>query len=148
MEITKREPLTTEQRKAIVAEAMTWVGTPYHHMADVKGHGVDCAMILVRIYCGLGIAPLFDPRPYPQQWFLHRSEEKYKLWIEKYCDQVESAQSGDIGLFRYGRCAAHGAIIIDENYMVHAFAPSGRVEYIERRAFTKEIDSIWTPRNI
>ena len=64
-------------RAAVVAEARSWIGTPYHHAADVKGHGVDCAMLLVRVYCDLGLIEPFDPRPYTRDWFLHRSEERY-----------------------------------------------------------------------
>lgn len=30
------------QRAAVVAEARSWIGTPYHNCADVKGAGVDC----------------------------------------------------------------------------------------------------------
>jgi cell wall-associated NlpC family hydrolase len=47
--------MSASQRAAVVAEAKTWIGTPYHHAADVKGHGVDCAMLLVRIYGDLGL---------------------------------------------------------------------------------------------
>ena len=28
-----------------VAEALTWLGTPYHHQGRVKGVGVDCRSI-------------------------------------------------------------------------------------------------------
>ena len=43
------------QRAAVVAAARSWIGTPYHHAADVKGVGVDCAMLLVRVYSDLGL---------------------------------------------------------------------------------------------
>ena len=32
-------------RARIVAEAMTWLGTPYHHRGKLKGIGVDCAQL-------------------------------------------------------------------------------------------------------
>ena len=69
--------MSAMQRAAVVAEARSWIGTPYHHAADVKGHGVDCALLLVRVYCDLGLVEPFDPRPYTRDWFLHRSEERY-----------------------------------------------------------------------
>ena len=61
-----RPPTADElrQRAAVVAAARAWIGTPYHHMADIKGVGVDCAMLLVRVYCDLGLVEHFDPRPY------------------------------------------------------------------------------------
>lgn len=140
--------ISNELREKIVAEAMTWLKTPYHHLADVKGAGVDCAMLLVRVYCDLGFAPAFDPRPYESQWYMHRSEEKYLAWIEKYCDRVEKALPGDIALYRFGRCAAHGAIVINDELMLHAYAPAMAVEIRERRAPLQHgsLDSLWTVR--
>lgn len=145
-----RTPLTLEQRTAIVEEAKTWLGTPFHHAADVKGAGVDCGMILVRVFCDLGIAPWFDPRPYAAQWFMHQGEERYMNWIKKYCDQIEEseAQPADLQLYRFGRCAAHAAIIINKDLMLHAYLPSRRVELRERRAnlVHGHVDSWWSPR--
>lgn len=132
-------------RDLVVAEARTWVGTPYHTMADVKGAGVDCAMIIVKIYVGLGLAPPFDPRPYPAQWFLHRDEERYLGWMEKYARRTETPGPGDLAMYRFGRTASHGAIIVDDEMMIHAYQPSGRVEIVERRAFIERLDSYWSP---
>lgn len=132
-------------RELVVAEARTWVGTPYHHMADVKGAGVDCAMILVRVYCDLSFAPTFDPRPYPRDWMIHHSEERYIGWLKQYCVQVEAPGPGDIIMHRMGRCASHGAIAVDDNYMIHAYAPSGCVELRERRSIKHHVDSFWSP---
>jgi cell wall-associated NlpC family hydrolase len=66
-----------KQRAAVVAEARSWIGTRYHNCADVKGAGVDCGMLLVRVFVDTGLCAPFDPRPYPPDWHLHRSEEKY-----------------------------------------------------------------------
>jgi len=140
-----RIPINDEQRAAVVAEARTWLGTKYHHAADVKKHGVDCAMILVRVYCDLGFAPKFDPRPYPAQWYLHRDEERYMGWIAKYCDKTEKPKPGDMALYRFGRCAAHGAIIVDDTYMIHAYQPAEKVQLVERRFFDHRLDSYWCP---
>lgn len=71
-------PSETDLRARIVEEARSWLGTPYHHHAMVKGAGVDCAMLLVAVYGAVGLLPEgFDPRPYPQDWHLHRDCERY-----------------------------------------------------------------------
>ena len=49
-------------REKIVAEARSWIGTPYHNCADIKGVGVDCGMLLVRVYVDTGVVPPFDHR--------------------------------------------------------------------------------------
>lgn len=145
-----RRPLTTEERNDVVSAAKDWLHTPWHHAADVKGlkGGVDCGMMLVRVYCDLGLAPLFDPRPYEQFWFLHQTEEKYLKWIERYCERVDVASPGDIQMYRFGRTIAHGAIVIDDELMIHAYAPAGQVEIRERRAplVRGEYIGLWSPR--
>lgn len=134
-----------ELRTAIVAEAMSWVGTPYHHLAAVKGSGVDCAMILVRIAQSVGIVPPdFDPRPYAPEWYLHRDEERYLAGLERWARRVEVAQPGDIALYRFGRTASHGAIVIDDALMVHAYRPQRAVVLQERRALAERLDSYWS----
>jgi cell wall-associated NlpC family hydrolase len=114
------------QRAGVVASARSWIGTPYHHAADVMGPkgGVDCAMLLVRVYCDLGLVEPFDPRPYTRDWMLHRDEERYLGFLLARSRQVEAPGAGDIVLFKVGRCYAHGGIVTKPNPLtiVHAFA--------------------------
>ena len=95
----------------MVAEARSWVGTPYHGCADVKGAGVDCGMLLVRVFVDLGLTEPFDPRPYPSDWHLHRSEERYLGFVFERGREVAEPQPGDVAVFRYGRCYSHGGIV-------------------------------------
>jgi len=109
---TGRERL---EREAVVAEALTWCGTPYHHCADLKGIGVDCALILMRTYSNAGLVRFVDPRPYAPEWHLHRSEELYVGWLERMgARQVQAPALGDIVLFQFGRCFSHGSVVVDE----------------------------------
>ncbi len=123
-------------RARIVAEARRWVGTPYHSCADVHGIGVDCGMLLVRVFVDAGLIPAFDPRPYPEDWHLHRSGERYLGLVSKHCEEVLEPQPGDIVVFRYGRCFSHGGVVtnLDPITLVHAFQPYGVVfeEEMER----------------
>lgn len=123
------------QRAQIVAEARKWVGTPYHSCADVRGAGVDCGMLLVRVYADLGFVAPFDPRPYPEDWHLHRSVERYLAFILGNCKEITKPRSGDIVVFKYGRCFSHGAIVTVEDpvTIVHAFQPYGIVFEEEMR---------------
>ena len=113
-------------RAAIVAAAREWIGTPYHNCADVKGVGVDCGMLLVRVFVDLGLVEPFDPRPYLSDWHLHRSEEKYLGHLLARAASVAVPEPGDIALFRYGRCYSHGGIVTraDALTIVHAFHPA------------------------
>jgi cell wall-associated NlpC family hydrolase len=102
-----------EQRAAVVAEARSWLRTPYHPTADIKGAGVDCGMLLVRVFVDCGLVPPFDPRPYPPDWHLHHDAEKYLGWVEQHCGRVEQPGPGDIVVFRYGRTFSHGGIVTE-----------------------------------
>ncbi|HEY3778778.1 MAG TPA: hypothetical protein VGL35_12040 [Rhizomicrobium sp.] len=102
-----------EQRTAFIAEAMTWLGTPFRDQADVKGGGVDCAMLLVRAAVDTGIVAPFDPRPYPPQWHLHRDEERFLAIVSRLGAEVDRApMPGDVIVYRVGRCFSHGGIVI------------------------------------
>lgn len=121
---------TLRTRAAIVAEALTWLGTPYHHHARVKGAGVDCAQILLAVYAdALGLAPSLDPGAYPTQWHLHRSEELYLHWLQRAgARQVQAPALGDVALFRFGRTWSHSAIVIGldpEPDYLHAYVNLG-----------------------
>lgn len=112
-----------------VDAARAWIGTPYHPCADVRGVGVDCGMLLVRVFVDAGLTPPFDPRPYAPDWHLHRDEERYLGFVRDHCRQVEEPAPGDIVVFRYGRCFAHGGIVTGNAplTLVHAFSPAGCV---------------------
>jgi cell wall-associated NlpC family hydrolase len=113
-----------EARKAIVAEAKTWVGTPYISNGLVKGPrgGTDCAMLLIGVYGNVGLIPKeFDPRPYPPQWHVHRNEEKYLTYVLGFVKEIEGPpKPGDLAMFKVGLVFAHGAIVTDWPNVIHA----------------------------
>lgn len=117
-----------QQRAAVVCEAMSWLKTPYHHMAGVKGAGVDCAMILVEVYFDAGV---IDARPqidaYPADWMLHRAEERYLGWLKQYSTLTQKPQAGDVAIWKFGRCFSHAAILVENNQIVHANRKAGMV---------------------
>jgi cell wall-associated NlpC family hydrolase len=116
-------------RKKVVAEARRWIGTPYHPCADLHGVGVDCGMLLVRVFVDAGLCAAFDPRPYAPDWHLHRGEERYLGFVFERCQERTAPLPGDIAVFRYGRCYAHGGLVTNEAPLtiVHAFSPTGCV---------------------
>lgn len=116
--------MNKSDRASVVAAARAWLGTPYHHAADLKGEGVDCAMILVRVFVDLGLVEPFDPRPYTRDWFLHREDERYMGFLLARAREVESPEPGDVMLFRFGRCFSHGGIVTAAKPLtiVHAYA--------------------------
>jgi cell wall-associated NlpC family hydrolase len=120
--------MTPQDRQNVVSEAITWLNTPYHHQANLKGVGVDCVMLMIEVYkaCGL-MTDAVDPRPYSYDWHMHRSEEVYLGGVEQLAEPVATPAPGDIALFQFGRCVSHGAIVIEWPLVVHAFIEHGAV---------------------
>ena len=121
-----------EERQRVVAEVESWIGTPYHSNADVKGTngGVDCGMILIRVFENAGlIKNPIDPRPYPQQWPLHQSTERYLEIIKTYAKELpdgEIGKAGDVVVFRLKNMKVfhHGGIVAPEwPFIIHATPP-------------------------
>jgi cell wall-associated NlpC family hydrolase len=112
-------------RAAVVREARSWLGTPYHHHGRLKGVGVDCAMILCEVYHQAGLIPFIDPGAYPHDWHLHRDEERYLGWIKRYGRETQMPGPGDVGLWRFGRCFSHAGIMIGDGFLIHAYLGLG-----------------------
>jgi hypothetical protein len=124
-------PLTpareAELREAVITEALKWKGARYIQQASVPHVAIDCAMLLVRAWVDSGIFREFDPRPYPPNWHLHRSEERYLGWMQALARETETPQPGDVVIWRFGRCFSHGGIIIDRRLaVIHALAEHRR----------------------
>ena len=118
------------RRALVVAEALTWERTPYHHRARIKGVGVDCAQLPAAVYEAVGLIPHVEPE-YDPQWMLHRDEEIYLGWARKYGREISRDQvgPGDFVIWKYGRCFSHGAIMLtlDPPEVMHAVIVGGGV---------------------
>lgn len=138
-----------EMRAAVVDEAHSWLRTPYHHQARIKGAGVDCVWLLVEVFKTVGIVSAdFDPGNYSGEWYFHHEDEIYLAGVLGHgAKQVEVPQAGDVALYKFGRCVSHGAIIVQtspELVGIHASRPAGNVELIELRAIEDRFHSYWS----
>lgn len=105
----------------IVAEARSWVGTPFRHQQRAKGHGVDCIGLVVGVARALGL-PLQDRTDYA------RMPDGVTLGAElaRQFDAVAEAdmRPGDVLLFAMSKLPRHVAIYVGEvdghPRMVHA----------------------------
>lgn len=86
-------------------------------------------MLIVRVMVDTGLCDPFDPRPYASDWHLHRGEERYLGFVFDRAAEVAQPQSGDVAVYRFGRCYSHGGIITvtDPLTIVHAYAPARMV---------------------
>jgi cell wall-associated NlpC family hydrolase len=110
------------ERAAVVAEARAWVRTPYHTGARLKGIGADCLTVIVGIFENVGLIPPYDVPTYPADWHLHSDDNRYERGVDEFCNDVDGpALPGDVVMFKYGLCFAHGAVVTAWPMLVHAF---------------------------
>lgn len=119
--------MSSEQRAQVVHEALSWVGTPYHHMGRIKGAAVDCGMLLMEVYEACGILPHIEVPFYEHDWNMHRTRPLYLEKVMEHARRVDVPQPGDIAVFKYGYCVSHGAIVVQWPKIVHAFVQLGVV---------------------
>jgi len=121
----------TDLRQNVVSEALTWIGTPYHHHARIKGVGVDCVHLLCAVFEACEVLAPFDPGNYPAQWHLHRGAELYADGLAKSgATEIDPAdiQPGDIGLWRFGKTYSHGGIFVAPDLVVHSYLGRGVIQ--------------------
>lgn len=117
------------QRQQLVAEALSWHGTRYHHHGRIKGVGVDCAMLLAEVFHTCGLVPRVEPGHYPREWHLHHGDELFLGWLQRLgARPVAVGQPGDVAVYRFGHCYSHGGIVVDTaGTVIHAHIASRRV---------------------
>jgi len=122
------------QRQQLVIEARSWVGTLYRHRGRAKGKdgGIDCAQLVWICYLNCELAPELPLTEYSPDFFLHRGIEQYMDTVLTHCREIKYPQSGDIALFKVGRLFAHGGIVTQWPFIVHASRPAKCV--LEERA--------------
>lgn len=95
-------------RADLIAEARSWIGTPWRHQAAIKGVGADCVGFV------RGVAEPFVGKvpiamDYTTTWQLYRAEPRMFREFAARCEEVplDQINPGDILLFGFGKGPAH-----------------------------------------
>jgi NlpC/P60 family putative phage cell wall peptidase len=123
-----------EQRAEMVSEARSWIGTPYHMGAMVKGAGADCGSFLLGVLQACGLAEGEEVGQWKADWFCHTSQERYLRRMmrnaAKICEQISypslNALPGDLVLTRSSnsRVYNHAGIVLKWPRIIHAVDPA------------------------
>lgn len=114
-------------RAAIVREAESWLGTPFHRDAMLKGVGVDCGRMLIAVYGEFGFqipAESEIPR-LTHDWHFHERRELLRDFVSTFMRPVADPLPGDAAMFRYGRVYAHLAIVSEWPKVISATQKGG-----------------------
>ncbi|MFC0283057.1 DUF6950 family protein [Camelimonas abortus] len=122
----------TELRRRIVAEARSWLGTPYLHQGACKDVGCDCLGLARGVWRAVYGAEPESPPPYAPDWAEARGAETLLAAARRHMREtpLQDAQPGDLLLFRFraGAPARHCAILTGPQTMIHAHDGAGVVE--------------------
>lgn len=135
-QVSSSEPIS---RDAIVAEARSWIGTPYRHQASKRHVGVDCIGLVRGVWRALvGDEPEKAPN-YSPLWAEEKSDELLlntfrKHLVEKDAKAVrvgdEPFGHGDVVVMRMHPRgpAKHAAITTQDGTFIHAYAGNACIE--------------------
>ena len=151
--ITLEESMDTETLKKLETEYLSWVGTPYVHMAKEKGVGADCALFLAMCLKNAGILTQVENLYYSRTWMQTGTQElmvdgfrehlkKYLVWgyeykiiqfsaatKEGYKHQFDNFDfcKADILCFTTKKTVVchHAGMYHEDNTMLHAYQGKG-----------------------
>lgn len=117
-------------RTDVVAEARTWLGTPYRHQGSLRGVGCDCLGLLRGVWRGLHGTEPEPPPPYSATWAesaapgsdpLSEAAARHLVPVPGPLAPY-APRAGDVLLFAFRRHlpARHCAIATGDGRMIHA----------------------------
>ena len=129
-----------EIREQILAEARSWIGTPWLHQHRMKSVGVDCAGLVTQVAAANGLST-FDVLNYER---LPRGGELLEICNREMTRIATSAmRPADVACFRIRREPQHLGFVADHPLgglsMIHGDSAIGRV--VEHR-----LDARWLER--
>ncbi len=112
-------------RHAVLAEARSWIGTPYQHQASAKGAGCDCLGLVRGVWRALyGSEPELAPA-YTPDWAEREGAETLLLAARRHLLELPlpEASPGDVLLFRMDVRSPikHAAILEEDERIIHAY---------------------------
>ncbi|MEM9429465.1 MAG: peptidase [Pseudomonadota bacterium] len=134
-------------RTEIVAEARTWIGTPYVHQASCLGAGADCLGLLRGVWRALYGA---EPAPVPAytwDWSEPDGVERLMAAAVEHLVEERDARPGSVLIFRMRQSsvAKHIGILTDASpkRFIHAYTRAGVVEAALSEAWARRIAGVF-----
>jgi NlpC/P60 family putative phage cell wall peptidase len=110
----------------IIAEARTWIGTPFHHQGRVKGVGVDCIGLAIGVAKALRyVHQDFEYTGYKRTPFGTTLVDVMRS--SGFVDEVRNPMPGDILVFRVATDPQHVAFLTAEETLIHSYAQARKV---------------------
>ena len=126
---------------ALIDEARTWLGTPYHHQASIKRVGCDCVGFLAEVALTCEVITPQLRAQFPTDYSRQAAGQSLRRQLTGRLVPVafDSRAPGDIVLMRFEIDPQHLAMLTarDPDYIIHC----GEHGVVEHR-----LDSVWRAR--
>lgn len=135
-------------RADVLAEARSWIGTPWQHQGRLKGKSCDCAGLIIKVASALGLMPAdFDVNGYP----MTPDPRLMRRILEQHCDRIPrpAMRSGDLLFLRPHRLPQHVGFYTDEGTVIHAIdRQRGVREHILNERWENAIVTVYRYRGL
>lgn len=130
-------------RAEILAEARTWIGTPWVHQAACKGAGVDCLHYIAAVaqHFGSAEAARFFATP---EWHSYGREPVPAMLFDG-CDAlmdriaIADALPADVFVLTSGKHPMHFGFLTERETLLHAWL-------VARKVCEHTLDYVWRMR--
>lgn len=100
----------------LVAEARTWIGTPWQHQGRRKRIGVDCLGMVIESLRAVGaIGPEYDLSDWTRTDYARNPRgEELLAAIRRHCQRLAGPLPGSLLVFRFGNAYRHVGLYLGE----------------------------------
>lgn len=121
----------TISRMDAVAEARSWLGTPFKHQASLKGVGCDCIGLIRGVGTALGLVDYDEKSDKAKPFLNYRlmpDSKKMRQGLRTFLVPIDviDAKPGDIFFMAWTKEPQHVAFISDHG-IIHSYSAIGKV---------------------
>ena len=132
----------------VIAVARSWIGTPYHDQASLRGVGCDCLGLARGVWREVVGDEPFPIPPYSRDWGETGPREVLAEGARQMMPEITPTEAGPgtLILFRMGRSTAptraiakHVGILTESDRFIHAYERLGVVEETLTTAWRRRV---------